>query len=107
MTDAHLVPDEAPPKQEKRPREVTRIKMSHERTATGRALLQQKRDLDRWVEANRASAPAAEIEAAEMLACNLYSAATNGLAMERAALLAATDRISSHHYSRSQGGRRG
>jgi hypothetical protein len=52
--------------------------MTHERTGTGRALLQQKRDLDKWIEANRGVAPASEVEAAELLSCELYYAAANG-----------------------------
>jgi hypothetical protein len=52
--------------------------MTHQRTITGRALLQQKRDLDKWIEANRGIAPAFEVEAAELLSCELYYAAANG-----------------------------
>ena len=53
--------------------------MTNERTSTGRKLFKQKRDLDKWIEANRSIAPTAEVEAAELLSCELYYAAANGI----------------------------
>jgi hypothetical protein len=63
--------------------------MTHERTKLGRALLCQKRDLDKWIENNRFSASSSELEAAELLACELYYAAANGLTMGKAQLIEA------------------
>ena len=52
--------------------------MTHERTETGRALLRQQAAVKRWLDGNRYTALAADIEAAELLACELYYAACNG-----------------------------
>jgi hypothetical protein len=54
--------------------------MIHERTKAGRALLKLKCETDKWIEKNRHFAPLADLEAAEILACELYYAAVNGTA---------------------------
>lgn len=49
--------------------------MAHARTKVSRALLKQRAALQKWIEQNRDSA---DVEAAELLACELYYAACNG-----------------------------
>lgn len=81
--------------------------MTHERTPLGRELLRLQRGIRTWVALNSACETGAVIEAAERLACELSAAAWNGLEIAKEGLRQAADRMASHHYSRSQGGRRG
>jgi hypothetical protein len=68
---------------------------SHERSPVGRALLRLRQSVQEWIDENTklGRITYAEIQSAEMLRCNLYSAAVNGLAIERASLLEAIDRM--------------
>jgi hypothetical protein len=52
--------------------------MTHERTLAGRALLEQRDAVRKWIEQNRDSAKSSQLEAAELLSCELYYAAANG-----------------------------
>jgi hypothetical protein len=52
--------------------------MTHERTLAGLALLDQRDAVRKWIEQNRGSAESSQLEAAELLSCELYYAAANG-----------------------------
>jgi hypothetical protein len=77
----------------------------YSRTPAGSALLRLEQDVRDWIGENRSSAGPEVIEAAELLACNLYSAAHNGLGMERAALLIAIDTMASRQPKAAPSGR--
>lgn len=64
-----------------------------DRTKVGRALLRVRQDVRLWLAANREKAAPDQIQAAELLICNLDSAAYNGLGGQKAHLLEAVDRM--------------
>ena len=81
--------------------------MTHERTPLGRELLSLQRYIRAWIALNTGRESVQAIEAAEYLGCHVADAAWNSLAIAKEGLRRAANRMASHHYSRSQGGRRG
>lgn len=81
--------------------------LCHDRTEIGRSLLRLREGVCAWVAGNTGRATPDVILAAETLCCELYSAAHNGLAIERAALLESIDRMESHQSRTAPSGRRG